>query len=67
MAVKAKAPAKKAPAQKAAVKKVTAKKAPPKLSKFVCGTCGLTVAVDDWGNMSVGQIICCEKPMKTKK
>lgn len=71
MAVKTKAPAKKTVAKAAVndvtVKKAPAKKASPKASRFVCGSCGLTVAVDDWGNMAVGEIICCEKPMKTKK
>jgi len=67
MAVKAKAPAKKTAVKKVAIKKAPARKASPKASKFVCGTCGLTVAVDDWGNMAVGEIICCEKPMKAKK
>jgi|YNPNPStandDraft_1061719.scaffolds.fasta_scaffold269267_1 hypothetical protein len=71
MAVKTKAPAKKATA-KAAVKKVTVKKAPareasPKAAKFVCGTCGLTITVDEWGDVAVGEIICCEKPMKAGK
>ncbi|GEM_PF-5967730 len=71
MAVKAKAAAEKATV-KAAVKKVTVKKAPDKKASskatgFVCGTCGLTIAVDEWGDVGVGEIICCEKPMKARK
>ncbi|MCX8125838.1 MAG: hypothetical protein N3E40_01660 [Dehalococcoidia bacterium] len=54
-------------AKKVTVTKSPAKKSSAKASKFVCGTCGLTIAVDDWGNMEVGEIICCEKQMKAKK
>ena len=34
---------------------------------FTCDVCGLVVAVDDVGDYAVGEIICCDIPMKKGK
>ncbi|MCX5834404.1 MAG: hypothetical protein NTV99_07825 [Deltaproteobacteria bacterium] len=34
---------------------------------FTCDVCGLVVAVDETGDCAVGEIICCEIPMKKGK
>ncbi len=35
--------------------------------KFVCGTCGLSMVVDECGDVvAAEEIICCGKPMKQK-
>jgi hypothetical protein len=50
------------------VKKVTQKKAPAKGEKLVCETCGLGVVVDEVsGVVLFEELICCGKPMKSKK
>ena len=33
---------------------------------FVCGTCGLSMIVDEWGDIYAEELICCGKPMKQK-
>ena len=54
-----------APAKKATT---TKKQAVKKGSKFVCSVCGLAVSVDTvCGCVEACDIICCGKPMKTKK
>jgi hypothetical protein len=54
-----------APAKKTtAAKKKTMKKG----SKYACSACGLVVSVDEvCGCVDACEIICCGKPMKTKK
>lgn len=52
------------PAKKATSKK----KAPVKGEKLVCETCGLGVVVDEVsGVVLFEELICCGKPMKSKK
>ncbi len=34
---------------------------------FTCDVCGLVVAVDETGDYAVGEIICCDIPMKKGK
>jgi len=34
---------------------------------FTCDVCGLIVAVDETGDGAVGEIICCDIPMKKGK
>ncbi len=64
---------KKAVAKKAAMpaKKTTTKTTPRKRATgaegFVCDTCGLSVIVDEWGDVVGAQeIICCDKPMRQR-
>ncbi len=33
---------------------------------FICGTCGLSVIVDEWGDVYGEELICCGKPMKQR-
>jgi hypothetical protein len=35
--------------------------------RFTCEVCGLVVAVDETGDCAVGEIICCDIPMKKGK
>jgi hypothetical protein len=69
------APAKKVVAAKIATaekkvvpaKKTTATRKLNKGDNLVCGVCGLSVIVDEWGDIIDAQeIICCGKPMKQK-
>jgi len=71
MAVKKSAPKKAAP-KKAAAKKPTGtagrKKGMKKGDKYVCNVCGLVLSVDTaCGCVESCDIICCDKPMKSKK
>jgi hypothetical protein len=52
-----------------AKKSTTAKKKTMKKgSKYACSTCGLVVSVDEvCGCVDACEIICCGKPMKSKK
>lgn len=34
---------------------------------FTCDVCGLVVAVDEVGDFAVGEIVCCDIPMKKGK
>ena len=34
---------------------------------FTCELCGLVVAVDEWGNSTVGELVCCDVPMEKGK
>jgi hypothetical protein len=55
---------------KKAVKKVAkvSKKGVKKGDAYTCSVCGLAVSVDEvCGCVDTCDIICCEKPMKTKK
>ena len=61
---KAGRPAKKAPVKTVAKKKVA------KGDSYACGVCGLSVTVEQVGNIVYEEespIICCGKPMKAKK
>ena len=53
-----------------AAKKTTARAASTaKASKgdnFVCGVCGLSVIVDEWGDVYGEELICCGKEMKQR-
>jgi hypothetical protein len=61
VAAKAAAPAKKAVAKTSSGKRLN------KGDSLVCETCGLTVVVDDCGDVvAVQEILCCEQPMKPK-
>ncbi len=56
-------------ATKAAPAKKPAARAARKIEKgdnLVCGVCGLTVVVDDFGNAVAEELICCGEPMKAK-
>jgi hypothetical protein len=56
-------------AKKAAPAKKPAARAARKMDKgdyLVCGVCGLTVVVDDFGNAVAEELICCGEPMKEK-
>ena len=54
-------------AQKKATKKVS-KKGVKKGEGYKCTVCGLSVVVDEvCGCVDTCDIICCEKPMKSKK
>jgi hypothetical protein len=72
MAGKATAPVKKAVARKPEVtpKKTTTKAASAKKTvkgdNFVCGTCGLSLIVDEWGDVYGEELICCGKAMKQR-
>ncbi len=53
--------------QKKAVKKA-AKKGVKRGDVYKCGVCGLAVRVDEvCGCIDACDIICCEKPMRSKK
>ena len=58
---------KKAVAQKpvAAVKKPTSRKT-TRGEKLVCETCGLSLIVDEWGDVYGEELICCGTPIKPK-
>ena len=61
------APAKITAAEKkvAPAKKTTAKRKTNKGDSFVCEVCGLSVIVDEYGDvLDAQEIICCAKPMK---
>ena len=50
--------------------KVATKKKVTKGDSYVCGVCGLAVTVERLGNVTYYEespILCCGKPMKTKK
>lgn len=67
MAEKATAKEKKAPAKKtvsSAKKPAAVKKKVNKGDTLVCGVCGLSVVVDECGNVYEQELICCGKPMK---
>jgi hypothetical protein len=77
MAGKTTTPVKKAVARKpeAAPKKTTTKavstkaasaKRTSKGENFVCGTCGLSLIVDEWGDVYGEELICCGKAMKQR-
>ncbi len=68
VAAKVKAVAKKTTAT---AKKTTAKTAPRRKASqgdsFVCDTCGLSVIVDEWGDVVGAQeILCCGKKMRQR-
>ncbi len=53
----------------AAPKKVTAAKKitrAAKNEKLVCDTCGLSLIVDEWGDVYGEELICCGTPMKSR-
>jgi hypothetical protein len=58
-------------AEKKAVKKVVKKAAKKTMKKgegYQCTVCGLAITIDELcGCVDACDIICCEKPMKTKK
>jgi hypothetical protein len=55
-----------APARKTTAK-TTSKNRATRGDSFVCGTCGLSLLVDEWGDVvGVQEVICCGKPMKQR-
>ena len=65
-------PAKTVAKKKAVVSKpaAAARKTPSrktsKSEKLVCETCGLSLIVDEWGDVYGEELICCGTPMKAK-
>lgn len=55
-----------APAAKKTTTKVASARRASKGDNFVCGTCGLSLIVDEWGDVYGEELICCGKPMKQK-
>lgn len=46
----------------------TKKKIPAKGEKLICETCGLGVVVDEVSGVTIfEELICCGKPMKSKR
>jgi Desulfoferrodoxin, N-terminal domain len=39
---------------------------PKKGTEYVCGVCGTTLLVTDEGVGLLEDVVCCEKPMKTR-
>jgi hypothetical protein len=44
----------------------TASKKAAKSEKLVCETCGLTLVVDEWGDVYGEELICCGTPIKKR-
>ena len=53
-------------ATKAASTKAVSTKKTAKGDNFVCGICGLSLIVDEWGDVYGEELICCGKAMKQK-
>jgi predicted amidohydrolase len=46
--------------------RAAASKRAAKSDKLVCETCGLSLIVDEWGDVYGEELICCGVPMKQK-
>jgi len=57
---------KKAEVSKPAAAKKTAVKKTTRSDQLVCETCGLSLIVDEWGDVYGEELICCGTPMKAK-
>lgn len=58
---------KKAAARKpAAAAKKAATRKNSRSNKLVCETCGLSLIVDEWGDVYGEELICCGTPMKPR-